>query len=213
MRLKISYSVSARLQPPAGSPLMPSARSISACSRRPVPSEGAVFRRVTCVIMMLIAFGFVTSARGSTMAEREAVEATATGKDQQVGFRALVMKQAIQYNLAGSARNDANEIVHFTLQGGKKRIDSALATIKNGTKKSSDIKITTTPAAIDPNLNAFTIVDWTSSSRKITNKYNLVFQLRANDAAISPADAKKAWRQILENTLNADDLKKLRPDD
>jgi acylphosphatase len=163
--------------------------------------------------MMLIAFGFVTSARGSTMAEREAVEATATGKDQQVGFRALVMKQAIQYNLAGSARNDANEIVHFTLEGGKKRIDSALATIKNGTKKSSDIKITTTPAAIDPNLNAFTIVDWTSSSRKITNKYNLVFQLRANDAAISPADAKKAWRQILENTLNADDLKKLRPDD
>ena len=29
------------------------------------------------------------------------------------------MKQAIEYNLAGSARNDANEVVHFTLQGDK----------------------------------------------------------------------------------------------
>ncbi len=101
----------------------------------------------------------------------------------------MVMKQAIQYNLAGSARNDANDIVHFTLQGDKQRIGLALATIKKGTKKSSDIKVTTTPATIDPNLNAFTIVDWTSSSRNITNKYNLVFQLRANDAAISPAAA------------------------
>jgi len=73
------------------------------------------------------------------MAEREAVEATVTGNDQQVGFRALVMKQAIEHNLAGSARNDANEIVRFTLQGDKKRIDSALATIQIGTKRSSDM--------------------------------------------------------------------------
>ena len=147
------------------------------------------------------------------MALRKAVEATVTGNDQQVGFRALVMKQAIEYNLAGSARNDANEIVHFTLQGDEQRIDLALATIKKGTKKSSDIKITTTSAAIDPDLNAFTIVDWTSSSRNITNKYNLVFKLRAHDAKISPADAKAVWRQILETTLNADDRKKLRPGD
>jgi acylphosphatase len=162
---------------------------------------------------MLIAFGFATSAGGSTTAEREAVEATVTGQDQQVGFRAMVMKQAIQYNLAGSARNDTDEIVHFTLQGNKQRIDLALGTIQKGTKKSSAIKVTTTPAAIDPNLNAFTIVDWTSSSRHITNNYNLVFELRPNDAEISPADANATWRQILENTLNADDLGKLRPDD
>ena len=147
------------------------------------------------------------------MTEREAVVATVTGNDQQVGFRAMVMKQSIQYNLAGSARNDANEIVHFTLQGDKQRIHSALGTIKKGTKKSSDIKVTATPATIDTNLNAFTIVDWTSSSRNITNKYNLVFPLRANDAAISPADAKAVWQKILKNTLSADDLRKLRPDD
>jgi acylphosphatase len=147
------------------------------------------------------------------MAKREAVEATVTGNDQQVGFRALVMKQAIEYNLSGSARNDENEIVHFTLQGDKQRIDLALATIQEGTKRSSDIKITTMSAAIDPALNAFTIVDWTSSSRNITNKYNLVFELRANDTAISPTDAKAAWRQILEKTLDAGDLKKLQPND
>jgi acylphosphatase len=147
------------------------------------------------------------------MANKEAVEATVTGNDQQVGFRALVMKQAIEYNLAGSARNDANGIVRFTLQGDKHRIDSALETIEEGTKRSSDIKITTTSAAIDPALNGFTIADWTSSSRNITNKYNLVFELRTDDTAISSTDAKAAWHQILKETLNADDLKKLQPDD
>ena len=147
------------------------------------------------------------------MVKKEAVEATVTGNDQQVGFRAMVMKQAIEYNLAGSARNDANEIVQFTLQGDKQRIDSALATIQEGTKRSSDIKITTTSAVIDPALSAFTIMDWTSSSRNITNKYDLVFQLRADDSAISTTDAEAAWHQILETTLNADDLKKLGPND
>ena len=83
------------------------------------------------------------------MAEREAVEPTVTGNDQQVAFRAVVMKQAIEYNLAGSARNDANEIVHFALQGDKPRIDLALATLQEGTKRSSDIKIATTSAVID----------------------------------------------------------------
>ena len=132
------------------------------------------------------------------MAKKEAVLATVSGNDQQVGFRALVMKQAIQYNLAGSARNDANQVVHFTLQGDKKRIDSALDTIQKGTKRSSDIKITTTPAAIDAALSAFTIVDWTSSSRNITNKYDLVFALRTDDKEISPSQTKAAWHQILE---------------
>ncbi len=147
------------------------------------------------------------------MAEYVAIAATVTGDDQQVGFRAAVMKQAIMYNLAGSARNDADQIVRFTLQGDRDRINSAVATLKGGTKRSSDIDITTTPAPIDPALNAFTIVDWTSSSRNITNKYNLVFDLRADDTTIAPSDAKAAWRRILENSLNADDLKKLEAND
>ncbi len=147
------------------------------------------------------------------MAKQEAIAATISGNDQQVGFRALVMKQAIEYNLAGSAQNDTNQIVHFTLQGDENRIDSALGTIQDGTKRSSDIKITTTSVAVVPSWNSFTIADWTSSSRNITNKYTLVFTLRDGDTVISPKDSKAAWRQILENTLNADDRKKLQPDD
>jgi acylphosphatase len=147
------------------------------------------------------------------MGEKEAVAATVTGNDQQVGFRAAIMKQAIEYNLAGWARNEADETVRFILQGDKNRIELALATLQQGTQRSSDIKITTTSAAIDPNLKAFTIVDWTSSSRNITNKYNLVFELRRDDTPISQTDAHAAWRQILEDSLDPDDRKKLQRGD
>ncbi len=147
------------------------------------------------------------------MAAKEAVAATVTGDDQQVGFRAAVMKQAIEYNLAGWARNDADDIVRFVLQGDGDRLGSAIATLQEGTKRSSDIKIATTSTAVDPALNGFTIFGWTSSSRNITNPYDLVFDVRAEDRAISPADAKAAWRQILESSLDDDDLKKLQPGD
>jgi acylphosphatase len=147
------------------------------------------------------------------MAAEEAIEATVTGQDQQVGFRALVMKQAIEYNLAGSAQNEPNQIVRIILQGHKKRIDSALDTIKEGTKRSSNIKISTSVATINPSLQTFTIPGWTSSSRNITTPYNLVFKLRTDDEKISLDDAKAEWRQILKSTLDPEDLKKLRPDD
>jgi acylphosphatase len=147
------------------------------------------------------------------MAKQDAISATVSGNDQQVGFRALVMKQAIKYNLAGSARNDANQIVHFTLQGDKKRIESALDTIKQGTARSSDLKIKTASIEVETGLVTFTIVDWTSSRRHITNPYNLIFKLRADDSTLSHDDTKAAWHAILEDTLDADDLKKLDPDD
>ena len=44
--------------------------------------------------------------RRTTMKHEQAISATVTGNDQQVGFRAMVMKQAIQYNLAGTAENE-----------------------------------------------------------------------------------------------------------
>ena len=89
----------------------------------------------------------------------------------------------------------ANQIVHFTLQGDKKRIDLALEKIKRGHQKIIYIKITTDPTTIDPALNGFTIVDWTSSSRDITNKYDLVFTLRTEDKEISSSEAKALWHQ------------------
>jgi acylphosphatase len=146
------------------------------------------------------------------MEEKRAIKATVTGNDQHVGFRAMVMKQAIEYNLAGSANNEKDDVVRFTLQGDAERIDAAMAAICEGTKKSSRIKVNAAPAPLDPSLNAFTIIDWTSTSRNITTPYTLVFRLRAEDKVISKSEAKNAWHEILRKTLKGDDLKKLGDD-
>ena len=144
---------------------------------------------------------------------QKAISATVTGNDQRVGFRALIMKQAIEYNLAGAAQNQPNGIVTFSLQGDSDGLDSALSVIDDGPKKSTGINVVTSPATIDPNLKTFTVIDWTSTSRNITNPYTLVFALRPNDSVISKSDAKAVWHQILRSTLRGDDLKKLNGDD
>ena len=46
----------------------------------------------------------------------EAISGTVTGNDQHVGFRAMIMKQAIEYNLAGFTKNLPNDVVSFVLQ-------------------------------------------------------------------------------------------------
>ena len=147
------------------------------------------------------------------MPQKQAISATVTGNDEQVGFRAMVMKQAIEYNLAGSAKNDSDDIVRFTLQGDAPRIDAAVAAIREGTKKSSDIGVSTAPAAVDTALSTFTIVDWTSTSRNITTPYTLIFKLRADDKVVSTPEAKEAWHAILSTTLKGEDLKKLGDND
>ncbi|MGO9417995.1 acylphosphatase [Roseiarcus sp.] len=143
----------------------------------------------------------------------EAISGTVTGNDQQVGFRAMIMKQAIEWNLAGYAKNLPNDVVSFVLQGDAKRLPDAVAAIEAGTKRSSDIKVSTSPGKVDPALKAFTIDAWTSTTRNITNPYDLVFRLRTDDSKLGPADVKTVWHGILASTLSGDDLKKLRPDD
>ncbi len=147
------------------------------------------------------------------MMQKEAISGTVTGNDQHVGFRAMIMKQAIEYNLAGSAKNEANDVVVFMLQGEAERLDDAVAAIHQGTKKSSNIGVETTPAAVDPALDTFTIFAWTSTTRNITTPYDLVFKLRADDGTLSPAGVKAVWQGILKSTLEGDDLRKLRDDD
>ena len=56
-------------------------------------------------------------------------------------------------------------IVRFTLQGDGKRLDKAIAAINEGTKRSTGVRVSASPAAIEPGLKTFTIVDWTSSGR------------------------------------------------
>ena len=143
---------------------------------------------------------------------KQALSATVTGDDQGVGFRALIMKQAIR-NLAGSAENEPNAIVRFSLQGDSDRIDEAIARIREGTPRSADIDVRTTEVSIDPNLQSFTVMGWTSHTRQIANPYNLRFDLRPDDSEISKDEAKGVWHQILRDTLKGDDLAKLQPED
>ncbi len=146
------------------------------------------------------------------MQQKKAILGTVTGNDQHVGFRAMIMKQAIKYNLAGYARNEANGIVKFTIQGDADRLDTAIEAIREGTKKSSNIEVSAAPTDVDGALNTFTIIDWTSTSRDITTPYTLVFTLRADDSELSKSDAKDVWHQILRTTLQGDDLQKLGDD-
>ena len=161
-------------------------------------------------IMALQSQGGLVQAKSQ---EKVAVSAVVTGNDQRVGFRALVMKQAIRYNLAGTAKNAPDNIVEFVLQGRQSRIDEALQTIRDGTRKSSNIDVKTASKAVDPKLDTFSVVDWTSTSRQITTPYTLVFRLRDTDESISKAEAKSVWHDILKTTLKGDDLQKLGDDD
>jgi acylphosphatase len=145
--------------------------------------------------------------------EPQAVSGIVTGNVQRVGFRAMILKQAIKYNLAGSARNTNEGTVQFTLQGDENRIGQAVMAIRDGTKRSSDVNVSTSPAKVDPKLGTFTVIAWTSASRNITNPYDLVFHLRPNDEPISRKETKQVWHEILRSTLKGEDLDKLDDDD
>ncbi len=147
------------------------------------------------------------------MKAKQAIAGTVTGNDQHVGFRAMIMKQAITDNLAGFARNLPGDVVSFTLQGDADRLKPAVLAIQDGTKKSSNIKVSTAAATVDPALTAFTIFAWTSTTRNITNPYDLVFELRPDDSKLTGPDVKTVWHGILKSTLKGDDLKKLGSDD
>jgi acylphosphatase len=161
-------------------------------------------------LMFVGGLGAAMLTAGAASAEPQAIKGIVSGEAiQKVGFRAMIQKQAIMYNLAGYARNIPNGTVSIGLQGDKKRIDKVLDAIRTGTKKSSqDNKVSLTDDALDPNLKTFTVFQWTSTTRNITNPYDLVFQLRPADGEISRKEASAAWNTIAESTLKGDDLTK-----
>lgn len=144
---------------------------------------------------------------------KEAISGLVTGNDEHVGFRAMIMKQAIEFNLAGHAKNLPNDVVEFSLQGDGHRLGPALEAIQEGTKKSSNIKVSTKEGTVDPALSTFTIDAWTSTSRNITDPYDLVFHLRPDDGKLKHEDVKTVWQAILHSTLKGEDLNKLQDDD
>src|SRR6478609_9137260 len=75
-------------------------------------------------------FGAALLTAGEASAQQEAITGIVSGEAiQKVGFRAMIQKQAIMHDLAGTARNVPDGTVSITLQGDKERIDKALEAI------------------------------------------------------------------------------------
>ena len=113
------------------------------------------------------------------------------------------------YDLAGYARNIPDGTVSVSLQGDKSRIDRVLDAIRAGSKKSStDNKVSVADDALDPNLKTFTVFAWTSTTRNITNPYDLVFSFGLPMTRSPKKRPQAAWNTIAESTLKGDDLAK-----
>ena len=147
---------------------------------------------------------------GAKDVNTQAITATISGGQiQKVGFRAMIQKEAIMYDLAGYARNNPDGTVALSLQGDKDRIDKTLDAIRAGTKRSSSNNaVTLVRAVVDPGLKTFTVYGWTSTTRNITKPYDLVFMLRPGGDKISRSEAKDVWDAIAQSTLKGDDLAK-----
>lgn len=170
---------------------------------------------VALLLVALLVCGSALRTAAAASAERQAYSATVSGTNgaqvQKVGFRAMILKRAIEYNLAGIAKNNPDGTVQFSLQGSETRIEKVVEKISEGTGKSGpNVKVSPTAAAVVPNLNTFTVMGWTSNSRQITNQYDLVFTLRHDDTTISKDEAEDVFCKILRTTLKGEDLKKLK---
>jgi acylphosphatase len=171
---------------------------------------GSVADRIVRLLSSVLIFAIAMAVAVAANAQQEAITATVMGEAiQKVGFRAMIQKQAIMYNLAGYTRNNPDGTVGVLLQGDKDRIDKTLEAISAGNKNSSKANIIGESSAVfDPNLKTFTILSWTSRSRKISNPYNLVFNLRPVGGEVSAEEAKSVWNTIAESTLKGEDLAK-----
>jgi acylphosphatase len=172
-------------------------------------------RRSLCIAAVsctLVTIAFPLSQLNAKAQNVTAVSGIVTGNVQEVGFRAMIQRRAIQYNLAGSVENKSDESVQFFLQGDDDRIDKALNDIRKGTKKSSDVNVSVSPASVRPDLQTFTVIGWTSVTRNITQPYDLVFNLRPDDTTISKDEAKKVWSAICEKAVKGADSGKCSKD-
>src|SRR5271163_5329919 len=97
---------------------------------------GSLADHVIRLLASVLIWGIATAVAAT--AQQEAITATVIGENiQRVGFRAMIQKQAIMYNLAGYARNNPDGTVALSLQGDEDWIDKTLAVIRAGSKKSS----------------------------------------------------------------------------
>ena len=63
---------------------------------------GSVADRIVRLLSSILIFAIATAVAAAASAQQEAITATVMGETiQKVGFRAMIQKQAIMYNLAG----------------------------------------------------------------------------------------------------------------
>jgi acylphosphatase len=171
-----------------------------------------LLHRTLCIATSLASVSVVVIPAAAKSGAKDknitAVSGRVTGNVQQVGFRAMIQKQAIRYNLAGSAENNSDLSVRFLLQGDDDRIKQALKTITKGTKKSSNVSVSRASVAVTSNLMTFTVIGWTSVSRGITQPYDLIFHLRIPDTVTKKDDVKSVWLMICENAVKGEDVGK-----
>jgi acylphosphatase len=172
-------------------------------------------RRSLCIAAVscaLVTIAFPMAQSNAKAQNVTAVSGIVTGNVQEVGFRAMIQRRAIQYNLAGSVENKDDKSVQFFLQGDEDRINKALNAIRKGTKKSSDVNVSVSPTSIRPDLQTFTVVGWTSVTRNITQPYDLVFNLRPDNTIISKDEAKEVWLAVCEKAVKGPDSGKCNKD-
>jgi acylphosphatase len=175
-----------------------------------VSSDCRSLRIAAVTTLVTIAFSPVQlNAQGQKVT---AISGIVTGNVQEVGFRAMIQRRAIRYNLAGSVENKSDKSVQFFLQGDDDRIDKAVNAIQQGTKKSSDVNVSLSPTSVRPDLRTFTVVGWTSVTRNITQPYDLVFDLRPDNTTISKQEAKKVWLAVCEKAVKGADTGKCNKD-
>jgi acylphosphatase len=167
---------------------------------------------IAAVSFSLVTIGFPLAQLDAKAQNVTAVSGIITGNVQEVGFRAMIQRRAIQYNLAGSVENKNDKSVQVFLQGDEDRIDKALSAVRKGTKKSSDVDVRVSPASIRPDLQTFTVVGWTSVTRNITKPYDLVFNLRPDNTTISKDEAKRVWLAVCEKAVKGSDSGKCNKD-
>jgi acylphosphatase len=164
---------------------------------------------VSCILVTIVSPLAHLNAKAHNI---KAVSGIVTGNVQEVGFRAMIQRRAIEYNLAGSVENKNDKSVQFLLQGDEDRIDKALNAMRKGTKKSSNVNISVSPASIRPDLQTFTVVGWTSVSRNITEPHDLIFNLRPDNTTISKHETKRVWLAVCEKAVKGADSGKCNKD-
>lgn len=156
-----------------------------------------------CVVGLVLWTGSVRAQDAKIVSVKGTVSAAPGGKVTGVGFRAMVLKNAIRWNLAGSAQNQTTNppTVNIVLQGDPAAIAAAQQEILKGTSKAPEKTFTIdwTDGTVDTSLTTFTVVQWNSVDRQINNHYDLVYFVNPDPKThvIDSHGAATCYRQIL----------------